>query len=458
MPHNDLTQTLSSPEAQWTIAGLGLVLVLMLAREVPKIPRQLLTLMATAFVDMLGLFLVVPLLPFYCKRLGEGGVHVLGFTLGIGEVTGLVMATFTVAQLISAPMWGRFSDRYGRRPALLIALGASAAGYVIFGFADSLWMLLLSRIVQGAGGGTVGVIQAYVADSVPPEERARSLGWLSAATNLGVALGPVLGSQSVSLGNLDLMPGEGTLQMGSAAPGLAAAVVCIVNMIFAARLLRESHTNTGKHTERRKALPAFLEVVTHPMMPAARLLLIYGVAIGAGQGINAVMAHLLDANFQIREEEIGTVYTYIGAISVFARVLVLGRMLDHFGEARLSRIGTLLLSSGLMLLPFAHSLGTLALAVGLLPLGTALLFPCVSALLSRVVPATERGMYLGLQQTFGGAARCIAPISFGYLFDRAGHPTPFVIASVCVLLTMPLGFGLHRFSKQRMPTAPKPAL
>lgn len=457
MPHNDLTQTLASPEAQWTIAGLGIVLVLMLAREVPKIPRQLLMLMATAFVDMLGLFLVVPLLPFYCKRLGEGGVHVLGLTLGIGEVTGLVMATFTVAQLISAPMWGRFSDRYGRRPALLIALGASAAGYVIFGFADSLWMLLLSRIVQGAGGGTVGVIQAYVADSVPPEERARSLGWLSAATNLGVALGPVLGSQSVSLGNLDLLPGEGILQMGSAAPGLAAAVVCVVNMIFAARLLRESHTNAGAQVERRKALPALVEVVTHPMLPAARLLLIYGVAIGAGQGINAVMAHLLDANFQIGEQEIGTVYTYIGAISVFARVLVLGRLLDRFGEARLSRIGTLLLSGGLMLLPFAHSLGTLALAVGLLPLGTALLFPCVSALLSRVVPATERGMYLGLQQTFGGAARCIAPISFGYLFDRAGHPAPFVVASMCVLLTMPLGFGLHQWSKQRAPAAAKPA-
>ncbi len=457
MPHNDLTQTLASPEAQWTIAGLGIVLVLMLAREVPKIPRQLLMLMATAFVDMLGLFLVVPLLPFYCKRLGEDGVHVLGLTLGIGEVTGLVMATFTVAQLISAPMWGRFSDRYGRRPALLIALGASAAGYVIFGFADSLWMLLLSRIVQGAGGGTVGVIQAYVADSVPPEERARSLGWLSAATNLGVALGPVLGSQSVSLGNLDLLPGEGILQMGSAAPGLAAAVVCVVNMIFAARLLRESHTNAGAQVERRKALPALVEVVTHPMLPAARLLLIYGVAIGAGQGINAVMAHLLDANFQIGEQEIGTVYTYIGAISVFARVLVLGRLLDRFGEARLSRIGTLLLSGGLMLLPFAHSLGTLALAVGLLPLGTALLFPCVSALLSRVVPATERGMYLGLQQTFGGAARCIAPISFGYLFDRAGHPAPFVVASMCVLLTMPLGFGLHQWSKQRASAAAKPA-
>src|ERR687892_1299628 len=97
-------------------------------------------------------------------------------------------------------MWGRFSDRVGRRPTLLIALTAAGIAYLIFGFADSLMLLFLSRIVQGAGGGTVGVIQAYVADATEPQNRARSLGWLSAATNAGVALGPVLGSLAVAVG------------------------------------------------------------------------------------------------------------------------------------------------------------------------------------------------------------------------------------------------------------------
>src|SRR5206468_1777573 len=140
----------------------------------------------TAFVDMVGVLMVIPLLPFYVKKLGGNGFD-LGlfgghYHVGVGQITAILVSSFTVAQLLSAPFWGRFSDRFGRRPALLIALTASAFAYVIFALSHSLWLLLLSRLVQGAGGGTVGVIQAYVADSTLPKDRAKSLGWLSAAT------------------------------------------------------------------------------------------------------------------------------------------------------------------------------------------------------------------------------------------------------------------------------------
>src|SRR5690349_819680 len=124
--------------------------------------------MITAFVDMVGLLMVVPLLPFYTLELG-----------GKGMMVGILVSSFSIAQLISAPLWGRVSDRYGRRPSLLIGLGFSCVAYVIFGYAVSIWMLLASRLVQGAGGGTTGVIQAYVADATEPEQRARSLGWIS---------------------------------------------------------------------------------------------------------------------------------------------------------------------------------------------------------------------------------------------------------------------------------------
>ena len=143
--------------------------------------------MITAFIDMVGLLMVLPLLPFYAKSLGQGGL-----------VVGLLVSSFAVAQLLTAPMWGRLSDAYGRRPAMLVGLTASALAYVVFAFAlelpHSLFWLFLCRLVQGAGGGTVSVIQAYVADATQPEERAKALGWLSAATNAGVAIGPVLGS------------------------------------------------------------------------------------------------------------------------------------------------------------------------------------------------------------------------------------------------------------------------
>jgi MFS family permease len=163
-----LADALASPAVIAVLATVGFALLWLLARELRRIPAELMTLMATAFLDMFGLFLVLPLVPYYVKRMVGDGVDVAGITFDVGTVQGVVVSAFTVAQMLSAPLWGRFSDRFGRRPALLVALGASAIAYLIFGFADSLWLLLLSRVMQGAGGGTVGVIHAYVGDSAAP--------------------------------------------------------------------------------------------------------------------------------------------------------------------------------------------------------------------------------------------------------------------------------------------------
>src|SRR6476660_9913060 len=171
---------------------------------------RLLVLFVTAFVDMVGLAMIIPLLPFYAT------------------VLGLLVSAFSVAQLAVAPLWGRFSDRYGRRPAILAGLLLTACAYVIFALAGSVPVLLLSRLVQGLGGGTIGVVQAYVADASPPEERTKSLGWLSAVTSLGAVAGPAFGSVMISLG-------------GRAAPGLAAAALALLVAGFAARFLAESH-------------------------------------------------------------------------------------------------------------------------------------------------------------------------------------------------------------------------
>src|SRR3954468_19692891 len=177
--------------------------------------KRLLVLIAVATVDMLGGAMVFPLLPFYALKF-----HASPTTVG------MIIASFFIAQLISAPLWGRVSDRYGRRPALLIGLSASTAAFFVFGFANSIWLLFLCRIVQGLGGGTTGVLQAYVSDSVPPEDRARSLGWLSAGTNVGTMLGPVIGSFAT--------------YWSQEAPGILAAILCIANAIAAWKYLPES--------------------------------------------------------------------------------------------------------------------------------------------------------------------------------------------------------------------------
>ena len=216
MAQIEIGQSLQHPVVRVVGGAIAAGLLFILAQEVRKIPPKLFALMATAFIDMIGLLMIIPIIPFYAKELAENGLQLGPVHLGIGMIQAILVSSFTVAQLLSAPAWGRFSDKHGRRPALLIALGASALAYLVFGFATSLPVLFLSRILQGAGGGTVGVIQAYVADAVAPEDRARSLGWLSAATNLGVALGPVLGSVAISLGKADLVPGESTFALGVA--------------------------------------------------------------------------------------------------------------------------------------------------------------------------------------------------------------------------------------------------
>jgi MFS family permease len=338
-------------------------------------------------------------------------------------------------------VWGRFSDRFGRRPALLIGLAGQAIGYIVFAFANSMFMLFASRLIQGAGGGTVGVLQAYVADATRPEHRARSLGWLSAATNLGVTIGPVLGSLS--------------LVLGRPAPGLLAAALCTLNMSFAWRFLRESHDVNAHGGAAARSSPkgAVLRVLTHSAEPASRMIWIYAIGMGAFTAMNAVLALFLHARFGITERSIGFVFMYIGAISVITRAAVLGAMVDRYGEPRLSRAGQAMLALGLLALPLTTSYWQLGVALALVPLGTAFTFPCVTATLSRVIAPHERGLYMGVQQTFGGIARVVAPIWAGFSYDHLGHEVPFWTSSVLVTGTIVLGLGMEGYIK----AAAKPA-
>ena len=447
----DIGRVLESPAVRVGLSVIAVGLIYTLAREVKRIPPKLFALMGTAFLDMVGVLMVIPLLPFYVQRLGGDGMYMVFFgrsiNMGVGLITAIMVSAFTVAQLVSAPIWGRFSDKFGRRPALLVALGSSAIAYLVFGFANSLWLLLLSRIVQGAGGGTVGVIQAYVADSVEPAQRARSLGWLSAATNLGVALGPVVGAFAVTLGDAGISRGLPT-PLGHAMPGIVAAFMCASAGAFAWRFLPESRAEHHPHAERKTSRQALLRVISHSGEPSSRLIWIYAITMGAFNGVTAVLALFLAFRFQVTEKTIGYFFMYVGAISVFTRVLLLGKAVDRFGEARLSRFGMVLLAIGLGGMPLANSLGALALFVALIPLGTAFTFPCVTGLLSRVIASHERGLYMGLQQTFGGVARVVAPLWAGFAFDRLGVGVPFYTSAVVVLATISLGLGLDQYARR----------
>jgi multidrug resistance protein len=380
---------------------------------------KLFVLIITNFVDMVGLLMVLPLLPYYAVDLGASA-------LGIA----VLVSSFTLAQLASAPLWGRFSDRYGRRPAILVSLSAAMIAYLVFAYATSFWLLLASRIVQGAGGGTVSVIQAYVADSVEPKNRARALGWLSAATNVGVALGPPLGSLA--------------LLLGRSGPGLVAAALCATNIVFAFRFLPESRDMSEARTRRPGTSRAAIgHVLQNPAAAAPRLIWIYAIAMGAFSGTMAILALFLFHKFDVGPNRIWIVFTYVGAISVVTRAGLLGTLVDKLGEPRLSRTGLVLLALGLGLLPLAPNYFVLAPVLALIPLGTAFTFPCVTAMLSHVISSSERGLYMGVQQTFGGVARVIVPLFAGFAYDNLGRNVPFMTSAALVAGAIVLQRGIR---------------
>ncbi|MEO8276725.1 MAG: MFS transporter [Thermoanaerobaculia bacterium] len=394
---------------------------------------RLWALMATVFVDMMGFLMVMPVLPFFAKRLGASAFLI-----------GLMVSVFALAQLSVAPYWGKLSDRHGRRPMLMLGIGISTVACLILALACSEWalarisphwliaLIFISRFVQGAGGATTGVVQAYVGDAIIPEERAKALGWITAATSAGVMLGPAIGSLS-TFG-------------GPAVPALVATGLCLLNLMFVKRWLPESSSPESRaeatQTKRGSLGRRMLEVLSEPRKPVARLIWIYAVGMMAFMAMNAVLALFLQARFGITEKSFGLIYAFVGTIGLVMRSLLLGPTVRRFGENEVMRIGLVALTLGFACEALAPTLLTFFAAIILIPVGTALLFPASSSLVSRFAQRHEIGATMGVQQAYGGVARLVGPVWAGFAFERLGPGAPFWIASGLSLATLAFATGL----------------
>jgi multidrug resistance protein len=383
--------------------------------------KQLWILMATVFVDMIGFLIVQPMLPFYATHLGARPL-----------VVTLIISAFSFAQLVSAPFWGRFSDRYGRRPALLVGLASSTVAFALFGLANSIWLLVVFRLIQGAGGGTTGVVQAYVSDSVPPEKRAEALGWISAATSAGVMIGPTVGSLAFE-------------HLGPSWPGFLAALLCTLNVLSAWKWLPESKRQEAADAPvvpRQSLRRSIFQVLSDPGSPVSLLIWIYAVGMLAFMGMNGVLALYLGKVYGVTAKTIGYFYSYIGAIGIVMRAVLLGPTIRRFGEIGVARVGSLSLVLGLALIPVPamldltkpERLAVLALIILLVPVGTALLFPATTALVSRRGARSQMGQTMGVQQAFGSMARVLGPICAGRIYE-VDIRFPFWTAATVMLAT-----------------------
>ena len=377
------------------------------------IDQRLAALMVVAFVSTLGEFLVVALLPFYAERYGATPFEV-----------GALVSAFALAAMASAPLWGRLADRSGRRPALLLGLVVSAAGYLLFGVAQSLEMLLVARLVHGVGGGTVPVVFAYIADSVTGERRAEGIGWVTAVTSSAAMIGPAVGSLAG--------------QLHPAGAGAVAAAFSLAAAVFARIWLPESRPRreeSDAEGARYSILGAVGRVAVQPLRPLNLLIWIYAAGQIGMAGMTAIIGLYLGRRFGVDESNIGLFFFYLGGLSIAFRVLVLGWAVRRYGELNVLRAGAVSFGVGLVAIPFATGLWMLAAAVFFVPLGTSLLFPCTTSQVSKRAPGSDVvGQVLGVQQAYGNASKIAAPLVAAYMFQALSPEAPFIAIGAVLIV------------------------
>ncbi len=366
--------------------------------ERTPLPAGFWTLWTTVAIDLVGFGIVAPILPLYAERFGASGFQ-----------TGLLFASFSLAQFVMSPILGRLSDRVGRRPVIIASLFGTAAGSLITGFAGALWVLFLGRLIDGASGASVSVAQSAATDLAPPAQRARLLGLLGAAFGVGFVVGPAIGGLA-SLG-------------GTRLPFFVAAAIALVNGVVALVRLPETRG-------RRVATSAACGRRT--LRPASRMLANLA-AVGflstvAFAAFEAMFSRFGRDRFGLTEGSVAVVFVGLGVVLVAVQGGLIGPLTDRVGSNRLLPIGLVVLALGMAALAASTTWWLLGPALGLLAFGQGVAAPSMSALVAEHAGEHRRGEALGFQQSAGALARIIGPAVAGWLFDRRVE-LPFSVAA-----------------------------
>ena len=377
-------------------------------------------LFAIVLTDLIGFGIVIPLLPFY-------GVHFGASPL----VVTLLMSTYSLCQLFVAPLWGRLSDRHGRRPILLISLAGSVAGYLWLGFADALWMAFAARAVQGACAGNIAAAQAYVADVTTPENRARGMGMIGAAFGIGFIIGPALGGA---------LAGSDPASPDVAAPAFLGAALSALAFLGTVLFLKESLPASLRGAVRGRRLDSVARALRRPALRL--LLLLFFAIVFAFAGMETTFALWASQQFGWGAAQVGYLMTYVGICSALMQGGLIGRLTQRFGEERLLLAGVAAITLGLAAIPLSGDLPLLVGATGLLALGMGMTQPSINSLISRRAAASEQGEVMGVAQSFGSLARILGPAFAGTLFGGLGRNAPYYAGAALMALVLAVAFRL----------------
>ena len=382
----------------------------------PSYPAGFWIIWTTVALDLVGFGIVVPILGRYAERFGASGFEV-----------GLLVASFSAAQFVCAPLLGRLSDRVGRKPVLLLSLFGTAVGSFVTGAAGALWVLFAGRIIDGASGGSVAVAQGAVTDLASPEDRPRLLGVLGAAFGVGFVVGPAIGGLA-SLG-------------GPHVPFVVAGTVALVNGLIAIRRLPETLRRHEPRPERKTAAsaPEPGRASSRPALTRIWVLALVGfTAICAFSGFETTFSLFADRRFGLTEGPVALIFLGVGLLLVLVQIRLVGPASDRFGPLGALQIGLVFNALGLGLLSLTHSWVLLVPSLALLTLGQGLAIPNLAATVADRAPDDERGEALGFQQRWQSFGRIVGPIVAGALFQAVGVPAPYVAGAALTLVALGL--------------------
>lgn len=415
---------------------------------------SLLVIFLTVFIDLIGFGIVVPLVPVYSRHFGADGFMI-----------GVIIASFSAMQFVFSPIWGRLSDKYGRRPILLVSTAGAAVSYVVFALSSTIdhhgWALTLmitSRAFAGVCGGNITVAQAYIADITPPESRSKRMGLIGMAFGLGFIFGPIVGGVSLKY-------------LGASGPGWVAATLCAANFILAAAVLAESRRPGASTVEPRPHLAQWMHTLGQPRV--GLLVIIFFLATFCFSCFESTLPLVVSDNFKLdfkSDERAATVvvylFAYCGIISAFVQGGAIGRLVKKMGEPRLIALSLILNAVSFAILPFISGdgpfeldallkpegrpwlalLGTLAV----LSVGTALTRPPLFGMLSNLAGEHEQGATLGVAQGAGSLARILGPI-FATTLLPYKPALPYVICAGMLLIATAIVYR-HLCSRKPPPS------
>jgi len=378
-------------------------------------------LFVTVFLDLVGFGIIIPFLAYYVESFGAQAT-----------VVGLLMSSYSLAQFIFAPIWGRVSDRVGRRPILLLGLCGSVAGFTLFGLAGTLSLLFVGRVLMGIFGGTIPTAQAAVADVTEPHDRARGMGLIGAAIGLGFILGPALGGV---LSNLSSVVRVELFERNPyALPCLASAALAALNLVAAAFFLPESLPAEGRgapggRLSRMQQLGQGLSDRRLRLLVLVYFLFMLGFTM-----MEATLTLFIERRIGARDHaqlvrRVGYLFGFIGIVQVALQGGLVGRLARAFGERRLLIAGCAVAAVALAALPAASSwTGIYGCAFGL-ACGHGLSQPSVASLISRAAAADMQGGALGVSQSAASLARVLGPAMGGALFQQLTPGAPYFVAA-----------------------------